>query len=278
MLSEVVQAALAAASMGYAVFPTEGKHPALGIKWKEQSATDADSVLYLFGPEPSFFGVGIKVPRGAFIFDLDIKPGCDGAANLRELRPGYDPLDHAGPLARTGGGGLHLWFRLPTGVSHGNSPGRLPAGCDVRSNGRGYVIVPPSVHPVTGRRYEWIRPLVPVSSLPLIPLWLLGLILPTPRPVQHPRRTATNSDRTVPMLAALLAVRTAPEGCRNATLNRIAFAMAGAVAPRGGDLGELRATLEKAALDAGLPLWEVKKTLDSAIAAGSARPFQGEQL
>jgi hypothetical protein len=249
-----------------------GKIPARGVLWKETAASDEHAVRSLFEGRTDF-NVGLVVPIGALVLDLDVKKDCDGAANLRALRPGFNPEAHDGPLARTGGGGLHLWYSLPAGVSCGNSPGRLPAGCDVRSNGCGYVIVAPSTHPETGLPYRWLRPLVPVAELPLIPMWLMGLIQPAPRPAYVPRETGARSADVVSFSALLSAVRAASQGCRNATLNRAAYTAAGAVAGRGGDLCDLRDALADAALASGLPPWEVKKTLDSALAAGAARPL-----
>ncbi|BCJ75195.1 hypothetical protein CS0771_47390 [Catellatospora sp. IY07-71] len=53
---------------------------------------------------------------------------------------------------RTGSGGLHLYYRHPGGISVPCDQGmRLGPGIDVKADG-GYVVAPPSRHPVTGVR------------------------------------------------------------------------------------------------------------------------------
>jgi hypothetical protein len=66
-------------------------------------------------------------------------------------------------LGRTGGGGIHLFFRYPRGTEIRNSAGLLGPGLDVRGEG-GYVVVPPS-H--TQGSYEWVdsSPLAEASWL-----------------------------------------------------------------------------------------------------------------
>jgi putative DNA primase/helicase len=53
----------------------------------------------------------------------------------------------------TGGGGQHLFFKVPAGINISNSVRKLGLGIDVRGEG-GYVVVPPSIHP-SGNSYYW---------------------------------------------------------------------------------------------------------------------------
>ena len=51
----------------------------------------------------------------------------------------------------TGGGGLHLLFRLPDGF--GKLKGSIGEGIDIKGPG-GYIVAPPSIHP-SGKAYAW---------------------------------------------------------------------------------------------------------------------------
>lgn len=83
------------------------------------------------------------------VLDFDVaKEGYAGAELLDRLLREMPTV-----ASRTGGGGWHLFFRVPDGAVIGNSRGRLPLGVDVRGAG-GYVVLPPSVHP-SGQRYAW---------------------------------------------------------------------------------------------------------------------------
>jgi hypothetical protein len=65
--------------------------------------------------------------------------------------------------ARTGGGGIHLYFRYPRETEIRNGAGLLGPGLDVRGEG-GYVVVPPSR---TQSSFEWVdrSPLAEASWL-----------------------------------------------------------------------------------------------------------------
>ena len=88
--------------------------------------------------------------------------------------------------ARTGGGGLHLFYAAPPNVRVANTAGRLPGvsrplpGIDLRGDG-GYVVVPPSVH-ASGRLYRWDR-----RRIAPLPEWIW------PRPTERASAVATFS-------------------------------------------------------------------------------------
>jgi len=141
-------------------------------------------------------GVGIVTGplSGVLVLDVD---GPEGEAVLKEH--GH-PIT---PMVRTGGGGLHLYFRHPdadvrTGI-------RVAPGLDVKASG-GYVVAPPSVGPA-GRPYEWI--ISPEDAEPAeVPGWLMVVI-------ERPRRNGTAG----PVGARI------PPGRRNAELTSFAGTM-----------------------------------------------------
>jgi hypothetical protein len=53
-------------------------------------------------------------------------------------------------VCRTGGGGFHIYFRGET------EPVKADGLAELRSSRKQYVVVPPSIHPDTGKAYEWL--------------------------------------------------------------------------------------------------------------------------
>lgn len=158
-MTEVGEAAVRLASMGIAVFPLKprGKDPATrhGVK---DATTDAEGLAEFFDAHPDCnLGAAMGAASGgvfAIDFDVDEDAGKDGFATLRKWELGHGALPDT-TSAVTGGGGYHLFYRMPGGEAVRNSVNR-ELGVDVRGDG-GYVAVEPSVHP-SGRRYEWESP------------------------------------------------------------------------------------------------------------------------
>jgi hypothetical protein len=204
------------------------------------------------------------------IFDALDVDGPAGLAALRQLARTVG-LRLPGPVAWTGGGGWHYWFR-PTGL--GNRPPRDLAHVDWRGRG-GAVLAPPSRH-ASGRHNRWLRGL-DQAPLPEVPAALRALLDPDPPPTTRPARTAgaaTPGDpygRTV-LAAELAALGRATPGYRNRTLNQTAFKVYRYVA--GGVLDEeaVTAAFTQAALAIGLEAAEVARTLASARTASLANP------
>lgn len=141
-----------------------GKHPA--VRWGRDHLGAGVQL-----PVPEGYGVGLATGErsGVVVIDLDRKNGIDGLESLSALGDVPETL-----TARTGSGGLHLYFRHP-GIPVKNSAGVLGPGIDVRGDG-GYVVLPPSPHR-SGGRYEWLNA-APIAELPP---WLLTLLRNPPR-------------------------------------------------------------------------------------------------
>jgi hypothetical protein len=98
---------------------------------------------------------------GILVLDVDVDDG--GLESLAKLERAGAPVPKTA-RTRTGGGGIHVFFRYPGGSTEiRNSAGLLGLGLDVRGEG-GYVVVPPSR---TQGPYEWVdrSPLVEASWL-----------------------------------------------------------------------------------------------------------------
>ncbi|MBI1759335.1 MAG: bifunctional DNA primase/polymerase [Actinobacteria bacterium] len=143
-------------------------------------------------------------------------------------------IDHAlmTPTATvaTGGGGWQLYYTHPGGRTLPALPDR--AGVDVKANG-GYVVAPPSRHPLTRRTYEWVGGRAVTEMPPALRELITSPPPAPPRPPTHPVRTRRGGGISSPpaLLAAHMdAVRRAPEGRRRATLYGAARGVARMVA------------------------------------------------
>jgi len=122
--------------------PLKGKKPL--VKWKSWHPKTIDQLKpYIRG------NVNWAVRTGGSLAVLDFD---SRDAYVDFVSKNIDLLLHDFPVVETGRG-YHLWFK-PT------QPLRSHAfdGVDLKAEG-GYVVVPPSIHPGTGRRYSWHRPL-----------------------------------------------------------------------------------------------------------------------
>jgi hypothetical protein len=112
---------------------------------------------------------------------------------------GVTLVDHAD---LTGGGGRHLYFAHPGGLSR-NRAG-FAQGIDLRGDG-GYIVAPPSIHP-TGRPYTWAPGRAPDEiTLAALPRWIIV-------PIRGPRNGRSLSDWR-PLVREGVA-----EGQRNSTI------------------------------------------------------------
>lgn len=249
MTPSVLAMALRCAGLGWRVLAVEpqGKRPLVldraRLAWGDGSTTDPAVIRGWWRRCPSA-NLGIVVPAGHVVLDVDAKPdehGHTGRSHFRDLLDEHGPLPTT-PAARTGGGGWHVWLRLPPGVEHGNGRGRLPRGIDVRGCERGYLVSPPSVH-ASGARYAWLEGRapweVPVAE---VPPWLLVLLAPAePPPVPRPpppcpgMRDAVERYAYAALEAECRKVCNAPKGTREATLYAAAAALGSLV-----EVGALR--------------------------------------
>lgn len=114
--------------------------------------------------------IGLAIPPGMVCLDVDQKPDqYEMAASIDAARRAI--REHRCPWAESGrdGVGLHLWFSVPPGARIAAETGKEledDVRADVRSAGASQVVVWPSVHGATKRRYRWRRPLPPYPAQP----------------------------------------------------------------------------------------------------------------
>ena len=134
-----LQAALALAAAGFAVFPARAENKRPHVKdWQKVATTDAAQIRRWFTKYPDAMpAIPTGRRNGVAVLDLDVRDGKDGVAAIRALGLDLDTLSTC--TVATPSGGLHLYFRWSEGM--GNSAAGLPSGVDVRGEG-GFVIAP----------------------------------------------------------------------------------------------------------------------------------------
>jgi hypothetical protein len=143
-------AALSYAERGFKVFPLNGKHPLIsGGKGYLDASNDPDQTRDWWSEYPDA-NIGLPMaPNGMVALDIDPRNGGDDT--LISLIAEHGQLPDT-VLQKTGGGGWHYVFR------NNNKSFRSPGlGIDIKD--KGYIVAAPSIHPDTGKEYEWDKPL-----------------------------------------------------------------------------------------------------------------------
>jgi hypothetical protein len=258
-VSAILEAALEYAHLGLRVLPVEprGKRPLLG-DWPNAASTDEQTIRGWWDEDPDA-NVGLVCGDVFEVVDED-RPGALGAFAIPETVESKTPH------------GRHIAFK--TNGSPLRNRVRAIEGVDVRSNG-GFVVAPPSIG-ADGTPYVWTRApgTVPFAEMPHELRQALTAPKPEPPPARRPANPATVADaygrRALEDESA--AVRSAPEGNRNATLNSAAFSLGQLVGGGVLDRATVEETLFAAGLSAGLGERETIRTIASGIEAGLLEP------
>lgn len=121
--------------------------------------------------------IGGRVPEGVVVVDTDPRNG--GEESLARLVAQYGPLPQTlTHYSGRGDGGRHLFFQRPPGKLTAK---RLGPGIDLKTHS-GCVVLPPSIHPVTGKPYTRVGG--PVAALPE---WFVELMRPPARAARPAR-------------------------------------------------------------------------------------------
>jgi hypothetical protein len=151
----LLRSALWYASIGQPVFPC---YPWQGDKAKSpltsngfHDATVDQLQIRKWWQQHQFAMIGGPVAVDEVCLDTDPRNGGD-IRNLIEMA-GLDVL----PVTKTVfsgrlDGGQHQFYKRPEG-SYDGAKARLPRGIDLKDGGKGYTVLPPSVHPDTGGVY-----------------------------------------------------------------------------------------------------------------------------
>jgi Bifunctional DNA primase/polymerase, N-terminal/Primase C terminal 1 (PriCT-1) len=236
------------AARGFPVFPcrVRGKTP-LTPRGCLDATTDITIISRWRAKWPEA-NVAIATGGRSRLLVVDID-GDEGEASLRSLEAEHGPMP-ASVEVITGGGGRHIYLRMPDGGALSISAGKLGAGIDTRGSG-GYVLAPPSRHP-SGREYVWSVDCA--DAIADAPAWLIEkLAAPTNG------HTATDPETWRKIIGDGV-----EEGQRNATLTRIAGLLFRRLDPL--VAAELAVCWNIAKCRPPLPPEEVKRILNSVAA------------
>ena len=214
-------AAWYAKEMDWAIFPLapRSKIPLKGSKGFKDATRDPQTIEKRWKASPcSNIGCATGDASGLLVIDVDDPESFKVLCRGREI-----PLS---ARQTTSPGRMQLFFKMPKGTSIACSASKLAKGVDVRVNG-GYTVVPPSIHPDTGRPYDWVEGFeLPAVGLADAPGWLLAEIQSPSKESEAPAPLQANGD--------------IPEGQRNDTLFRYGAALRAGGASRKEVLSSIR--------------------------------------
>ena len=243
---------------GFAFTPLDGKIPTQK-GWSRGDRASLEQALRW--AQQGNIGLRTGSVSGVVVLDVDVG-GDVSDFNLPET-----------VTVITGGGGKHYYFRAPNCRTR-NSASTLGPKIDFRGDG-GQVVYPGSIHPETGRMYEWApgRSLGEIEIAPL-PATLEKQVTRTPTPNGGSAEPQLGLAQTTPYGRKALQgetqrVQEATEGQRNDTLNRAAYKLGQLT--EGGELDRKEA-LEALVDSTDLPQREAVATLESGLSAGARSP------
>jgi hypothetical protein len=148
--------------LGLPIIALKGKIPA-AEGWQQFEATPAN-VDYWFGKIQANIGLRTGIDSGYLVVDVDTPEAEEWVRTHLPMSP---------MRAISGAGSTHSYFGVPPRKEIRNKQAwkKIP-GLDVRGSG-GFIVLPPSIHPDTGKPYEWLTPMLRPQELPRFsPSWV----------------------------------------------------------------------------------------------------------
>jgi hypothetical protein len=284
----MLQAALAAQQQGFHIFPVARNakvpHPAAG-KWGETSTNDINAIIHFWTRVDPLANIGIACkPSQLLVVDLDQakEDGNLGKTEWSYLHAGYGPrvsglelidemayklsdsddfsLDFDTYTTITGSGGRHLYYRWPAHWPRISQASPVKGVIDVRGNGGtdgGYVLGEGSVTDA-GPYKRYLN-----SPIALPPQWIRQLVAERPQQAPVRRPQGIRQPGAISWSGLVESVRQAGVGNRN---NALLWAARTMYSDRA-SIQECQDTLGPAAEAAGLGMFEITRTIQSAYAA-----------
>lgn len=160
-------AASAYAELGWHVVPMRADRRGAHQKYANKSSPTPDLASEYFREWPDAL-LCIKLPRNIVVLDVDPKSRLCSEIVL-ELKSEFGLPETCS--VRTPKGGVHLWYKLPEGVTARNwtsQHGRFPIDCvDIRTNG-GLATLPPSKRGDGDYSWSSWTPIVPLAPKALV--------------------------------------------------------------------------------------------------------------
>lgn len=160
-IAGILESAEGCARMGWPIIPLVGKVPAVR-HWQLFQSTPVN-LRFWFGNRRCNLGLRTG-ESGYLVLDTDTPEAEEWV---------QDHCDETPMRAVSGSGSHHRYYRCPPRKEIRNRQGLFGIhGLDVRGHG-GYIVLPPSIHPVTGKRYEWLTETRLPAGLPTFsPRWV----------------------------------------------------------------------------------------------------------
>jgi RecA-family ATPase len=245
--------------VSFKIFPAwitpEGRKVPLLKGWQDAATTDPEQIKLwqdLYRDRLKIWGIPCGPINGILVLDADAKSG--GLETLKTLQL------PATLMQQTRSGGFHFFFKYPTdGHRYGQRVGFKP-GLDIRGAG-GWAAY-----------YGFTDPTHPIADAPQ---WLLDEALKIDIPEVAPGAAI----QVAPEIAqgiiakALEAIREAPAGEANNTLNTEAFRLGQLVAASAISREYAETALFRAAKDRGKPDYEARATIESGLNGGLKHPL-----
>jgi len=265
--------ALHYASEGWRVFPV-GQDKAPLIKDNLNQASNDEAIVRSFWEAHPKAAIGGVTDGPFWVIDIDTYQG--GEYGKEEIEAVSGPLP-ATRVNSTPSGGEHWYYRAPNGRMPRRMIGYLP-GIDILGIG-GFVILEGAVrNKQTGALgvYE-VREDFPIADADPREFGVYsnnagGVIFTLPE-VHNPLAYAAKA-----LERSCDAMKHAPEGERNQTLNKLAFRLFCCAKAGWIEATEVEDSLGDAGLEAGLDAEETGKTLASARSAAQERQLEGKTL
>lgn len=192
--NRMLRHALELARAGWRVIPLNGKVPVIE-DWPNEATTDPAVIREWWAGED--WNIGARIPDNHVVIDID--PHNGGSLRALEELAGVKMPPTLSIRSGRGGGSVHLHYLRPFPKT---TKVRMPVGVDVLTNAQ--VVMPPSIHPATGKPYRW-GDNTHVARLPHEVISLIEPRLYTPRP----------GGRAVNISALVGYVRRQPKGQRH---------------------------------------------------------------
>lgn len=164
--------ALELAACGWQVLPLKGKTPRT-LHGLYDATAETGQVRDWWARWPTA-NIGARVPDTLLVFDVDPRNG--GLESWAQLTAGHEVPDTLAVTSGRGDGGSHRYFLRPDGPI---TAVNIPRGIDLKRSG--YMVMPPSLHPTTGKPYIWRN----IDPVPL-PWWLREVLRPEPPKAREP--------------------------------------------------------------------------------------------
>lgn len=274
--------ALKAQSRGLHIFPVTplDKTPhRLAGSWGQTATNDLARITHFWTSVDPYANIGIACkPSRLLVVDLDKakEPWNLRGTEWAYMHDAYGQFVHGEDLfdemtfklgggravethtVRTGSGGMHLYFQWPAHWGQQSQASPVKGVVDVRGNGGqwgGYVLAEGSVTDAGPYRH-----LSGEKGPQIAPEWIRQLVTPRPK-VQASRTRSFDGMLGGRSWSGLVdSVRNAGEGNRN----NVTLWAARAMCSDGATEDEAKRVLGEAAASAGLPHYEIERTIESA--------------